>query len=217
MVIIIQEIVGEIGKQNTKQIHYGNDIDGVFHPEDVRDKEALKKLKEEMKAREKEEKVRKAEKLKAEQEKERLAREEAKREEAVLKEQWEEERKKRQIEFESKFDENGICKNTKLLYDENFFNAKGINIVTNTKQDVRDFDALGRCIKNKFRDFDIFGFKQDGTHYQTGERFYNGYNAYGVDENGKDRKGYIPKDITIAREYIKAIFISTDPDSRKNI
>ena len=33
--------------------------------------------------------------------------------------------------------------------------------------------------------YDENGFKQDGTYMETGEKYHDGYNAFGVDENGK--------------------------------
>ena len=110
-------------------------------------------------------------------------------------------------EFRKKFDENGRCtSNFGLPYDENFFDVNGRHVVTKTNFDLRGFDCFGRYPKNNFEMWDRNGFMQDGTHHKTGEMYYNGYNAYGVDKDGKNRRGEIAKEITMAKKYIQALF-----------
>lgn len=94
-------------------------------------------------------------------------------------------RKSERAAFEAKFDENGICRETGLRYDQYYFTINGTNVITKIDVDMRGFEFSGRCRSNDFLPYDKNGFKMDGTHYETGERYYKGYNAYGVDENGK--------------------------------
>lgn len=108
--------------------------------------------------------------------------------------------------FQAKFDENGICRETGLRYDQYYFNVDGINVVTNSGVNPRGFEFSGRCTTNNLLPYDKIGFKIDGTYYKTGERYHNGYNAYGVDENGKNRKGEIPIELKDAKEYTEIIF-----------
>ena len=82
------------------------------------------------------------------------------------------------------------------------FGADKLHVVTKTAVDVRGFTIDGNCIRNENKKYDRKGFKQDGTHKDTGERYYNGYNAFGIDKNGKDEKGKVPREIIFAKDYI---------------
>ena len=185
----------------------GIDRNGESHPKEIRDQEYLKQLQEKQR-RLREEKAKKKQE------------EDAKRRQANLQKKVDRERQdaeeaKLKAEFQSKFDEKGICKTTNLPYDEFFFRADGIHAVKKTFQDVRGFNCIGQCLQNNNLPYDRNGFKQDGTHYITGERYYEGYNAYGVDENGKTREGKIDPRIVTAQRYIDAIFNSDSPESRQ--
>lgn len=116
--------------------------------------------------------------------------------------------------FSSKFDSDGICIETGLRYDEHYFMANGINVVTTTEEDIRGFQFTGLCKENDFLPYDKKGFKMDGTHYQTGEKYYNGYNAYGVDKRGYDTRKKIPDELAMARLYIKIISLD-NPNTYK--
>lgn len=183
----------------------GIDIDGKYHEDEVRDPSILNSIKEQKKDEQKrkeslkkhEERMKKEEEKRAEKrkQKEEFARQ------VELKKQEELQIKKE--DFESKFDEEGICKTTNLPYDENFFNKAQINTITGRVVNSRGFNCFGECVRNEGKKYDRNGFKIDGTHYLTGEKYYKGYNAYDVDKDGKTREGKIHLDIIIARTYIK--------------
>ena len=42
---------------------------------------------------------------------------------------------------------------------------------------------------------------------ETGEKYHNGYNAFGVNEEGKMPNGREPKEITFTKEYVSAVLI----------
>ena len=98
--------------------------------------------------------------------------------------------------------ENGEYVNTGLKYNPMGFGADKLHVVTKTAVDVRGFTIDGNCIRNENKKYDRKGFKQDGTHKDTGESYYNGYNAFGVDKNGKNEKGKTPREIIFAKDFI---------------
>ena len=80
------------------------------------------------------------------------------------------------------------------------------HIITKSSIDFRKFDIYGRCKVNGDSVYDKNGFKFDGTYMETGEKYHNGYNAYGVDEEGKDKTGKVAFEITFTKEYVNAVF-----------
>lgn len=101
--------------------------------------------------------------------------------------------------------ENGTYANTKLKYNKYGFRADGTHSVTRTEVDLRNFDIDGKCKTNHDSNYDENGFKQDGTYKETGEKYHEGYNAFGVDQEGKTKTGEIHTDIAFAQEYIKSV------------
>lgn len=101
--------------------------------------------------------------------------------------------------------EDGTYKNTGIKYNEFGFKADNRHCATKMAIDIRGFDINGKCKKNGDSTYDENGFKQDGTYMETGEKYYKGYNAYGVDEDGKDQKGNVHNDITFTQDYIDAV------------
>lgn len=102
--------------------------------------------------------------------------------------------------------EDGTYESTGLKYNRFGFLADKKHVITKSKIDVRRFDIDGKCKGNRDSLFDVNGFRQDGTYKNTGQYYYNGYNAFGVDENGRNRLGKIDPDIIFAREYILGIY-----------
>ena len=195
----------------------GLDIDGIYHEDDVRDVDLLReinkrKAKEEREARKKAETaaIEKEKRLKAIREKE----ENAKAEEKQKKKEILARREELLEEFLANFDENGICIKTGLPYDEHYFKKNKTNVVTGTSYDIRSFDCLGRCKANEFRMYDRSGYNQDGFYRDTDEKYHNGYNAFGVDKDGKLRNGKVPEEISIGKDYLKAIFEPTKEMNR---
>ncbi len=107
--------------------------------------------------------------------------------------------------FYHKKDENGNFVSTELKYNEAGFTMNGQHLITKSKVDLRRFDINGKCKANNDSIYDKQGFKQDGTYMETGEKYHNGYNAFGLDKDGKDKKGKIHPDITFTQGYIKAL------------
>ena len=101
--------------------------------------------------------------------------------------------------------EDGTYINSGRRYNPIGFRADMRHIITKSALDIRGFNIDGICKRNKDSIYDKNGFKQDGTYQETGEIYHNGYNAYGVDEDGKDREGKIDSDIIFTQEYIHAI------------
>lgn len=101
--------------------------------------------------------------------------------------------------------EDGTYINSGRKYNPMGFRADKRHIITKTALDIRGFNIDGICKRNKDSIYDKNGFKQDGTYQETGKIYHNGYNAYGVDENGKDREGKIDSDIIFTQEYIRAV------------
>lgn len=101
--------------------------------------------------------------------------------------------------------EDGTYINTYLKHNPMGFKADKRHAVTKMAVDIRGFNIDGICKRNKDSIYDENGFKQDGTFQETGELYHNGYNAYGVDENGKDKTGKIHRDILFAQGYIDAV------------
>ena len=95
----------------------------------------------------------------------------------------------------------GFEVNRKVMQNPKMTEIVYINRITNTVVDARHFDIAGRCKSNNDSIYDINGFKQDGTYLETGEKYHDGYNAFDVDENGKDRTGKTPNYIKLT-EYI---------------
>lgn len=188
-------------KTNEKTDPMGRDIDGEFHIDKIRDCAALHDIKE--REKEKIDEQKKQEYLKKQEEKRLEKRKQRKEFERQVELKKQEELKIKQEDFESKFDEDGICKSTNLPYDENFFDKYQNNVVTGRVVNSRGFNCFGECIRNEGKKYDRNNFKIDGTHYLTGEKYYEGYNAYAVDKNGKTREGKTHQDIIIARTYIK--------------
>lgn len=98
--------------------------------------------------------------------------------------------------------EDGTYINTGLKYNPAGFKKDRKHVITKKNEDIRGFDINGKCWLNNKRQYDKAGFKQDGTHKDTGELYYEGYNAFGLDENGRNRQGKTPKEIIFARDYI---------------
>ena len=195
-------------KVKTNRFHnlQGEDIYGVVNEKKIIDESVLKEVrrrKEEEKRRKEEEK-RQREKIKI-QEMEKRKKEARAREEAKTKAMADEKEAEKQKQ-RAKFDKDGICIATNLPYDEFYFDKDGINVITGTIVDFRGFKCTGECIRNDGLPYDRNGFKQDGTHIETGEKYYKGYNAYGVDKDGKTPSGYLNYKIKLAQEYIKANF-----------
>lgn len=101
--------------------------------------------------------------------------------------------------------EDGTYINSGRKYNPMGFRADKRHIITKSALDIRGFNIDGICKRNKDSIYDKNGFKQDGTYQETGKIYHNGYNAYGVDENGKDREGKIDSDIIFTQEYIRAV------------
>lgn len=97
---------------------------------------------------------------------------------------------------------DGTFINTGLKYNPAGFKKDRKHVITNAVDDIRGFDINGKCWRNNWKQYDKSGFKQDGTHKDTGELYYEGYNAFGLDENGKNRQGKTPKEIIFTRDYI---------------
>ena len=101
--------------------------------------------------------------------------------------------------------EDGTYINTGRRYNPMGFGADKRHTVTKMAIDIRGFNIDGICKKNRDSVYDANGFKQDGTYQETGELYHNGYNAYGVNEEGKDKNGKVHRDIVFTQEYLKAI------------
>lgn len=101
--------------------------------------------------------------------------------------------------------EDGSYANTKLRYNRYGFRADGKHAITGTEIDLRNFDIDGKCKSNSDSVYDENGFKQDGTYKETGEKYHEGYNAFGVDKDGKMQNGDLDKDIIFTQDYIKAV------------
>lgn len=101
--------------------------------------------------------------------------------------------------------EDGTYINTYLKHNPVGFKADKRHAVTKMAVDIRGFNIDGICKRNKDSIYDENGFKQDGTFQETGELYHNGYNAYGVDENGKNKNGRVHSDIIFTQGYIDAI------------
>lgn len=100
--------------------------------------------------------------------------------------------------------DDGSYINTGLKYNQFGFKKDRIHVITKKTEDIRYFNIDGKCILNG-RQFDKSGFKQDGTHKNTGELYFEGYNAFNLDENGRNRNGKIPGEIVIATDFINGI------------
>lgn len=97
--------------------------------------------------------------------------------------------------------DDGTYINTGTRYNPAGFGKDRKHIITRTIEDLRGFDIDGKCWWNN-RQYDRAGFRQDGTYKDTGELYHEGYNAFGLDENGKNRQGKTPNEIIFTREYI---------------
>lgn len=98
--------------------------------------------------------------------------------------------------------DDGTYINTGTRYNPAGFGKDRKHIITRTIEDLRGFDIDGKCWWNNNRQYDRAGFRQDGTYKDTGELYHEGYNAFGLDENGKNRQGKTPNEIIFTREYI---------------
>lgn len=98
--------------------------------------------------------------------------------------------------------EDGTYINTGLKYTPTGFASNGKHVITKSTEDLRGFDINGKCWLNNNRQYDRAGFRQDGTHKDTGELYHDGYNAFGLDENGRNRQGKTPTEILFTRDYI---------------
>jgi len=110
--------------------------------------------------------------------------------------------------------EDGTWNETGLIYNPNGFKVEITNTynggeyrvykhrITNSLVNLRKFNVKGFNEDTKSI-YDKNGFKQDGTYMETGEMYHNGYNAYGLDVDGKNKRGNTPACIKFAREYIK--------------
>ena len=103
--------------------------------------------------------------------------------------------------------EDGTYVNTRLKYNKFGFEANRRHKITRSAIDLRHFDINGVCKSNNDSIYDEKGFKQDGTYMETGEKYHNGYNAFGVNEEGKMPNGREPKEITFTKEYVSAVLI----------
>lgn len=112
------------------------------------------------------------------------------------------------------FRKDGTNEDTGLTYDKKKFQINGINIITKTMSDIRNFDRDGNyngMLVPKFeekygRKYDYYGFKQDGTYMETGKKYdEQGLNAFRVDINGKNEEGEEHKYITFSKLYINGI------------
>ena len=198
----------------------GKNIDGLKLIGQERRPDILAKREQERLEKEQKEREEREARIKKEEEEAQRRREEAHRKKLEFEEQKKKQKEEKELrkreslqqreellpEFHKKFDENGICISTGLKYDENYFCADERNIVTGTYSDYRGFNCIGQCVKNDHLFYDKWGFKQDGIHYLTNERFYKGYNCYGVDENGKYPSGNFPPELSNSRRYIKLLF-----------
>lgn len=106
--------------------------------------------------------------------------------------------------------ENGEYVSTGLKYNKFGFGMTGKHMILGGLVDYRRFDISGRCKANKNSIYDANGFKQDGTYMETGEKYHNGYNAYGVDEEGKYKTGKERTEVTFAKEYVQS-FLAINP------
>ena len=116
------------------------------------------------------------------------------------------------------FRQDGTYLETGLTYNKRKFNIDGRHIITKKKRDLRGFDIDGNNDirlygKETTTKYDSEFFDEDGKHIETGEFFYNGYNAYHVDENGKLRNGQEHEYITFARNYIQGM-LSTEKNNQ---
>lgn len=98
--------------------------------------------------------------------------------------------------------DDGTYINTGTRYNPAGFGKDRKHIITRAIEDLRGFDIDGKCRWNNNRQYDRAGFLQDGTYKDTGELYHEGYNAFGLDENGKNRQGKTPNEIIFTREYI---------------
>ncbi len=98
--------------------------------------------------------------------------------------------------------DDGTYINTGTRYTPAGFGKDRKHIITRVIEDLRGFDIDGKCRWNNNRQYDRAGFRQDGTYKDTGELYHEGYNAFGLDENGKNRQGKTPNEIIFTREYI---------------
>ena len=98
--------------------------------------------------------------------------------------------------------EDGTYVNTGLKYNPAGFCKDRKHAITRTIEDLRGFDIDGKCRLNNKKQYDKAGFRQDGTYKNTGELYHDGYNAFGLDENGKNRQRKTPAEIIFVREYI---------------
>lgn len=106
--------------------------------------------------------------------------------------------------------ENGEFINTGLKYSPNGFKVDIIDgkrvfnhVINKNFVDLRGFTIDGICKWNNDEKYDRRGFRQDGTYMDTGEKYHNGYNAYEVDREGKDKHGKMPREIAFAIDYIQ--------------
>ena len=98
---------------------------------------------------------------------------------------------------------DGTYVNTGLRYTPTGFDKDGKHIITKTSVDIRGFDIDGKIYRNnRYYSFCENGFKQDGTHKDTGELYYKGYNAFGLDINGRDVYGNKPFDVRFTIDLI---------------
>ena len=116
------------------------------------------------------------------------------------------------------FRQDGTYLETGLTYNKRKFNIDGRHIITKKERDLRGFDIDGNNDirlygKETTTKYDSDFFDEDGKHIETGELFYNGYNAYHVDENGKLRNGQEHEYITFARNYIQGM-LSTEKNNQ---
>ena len=116
------------------------------------------------------------------------------------------------------FRQDGTYLETGLTYNKRKFNIDGRHIITKKKRDLRGFDIDGNNTERLYgkeitTKYDSEFFDEDGKHIETGELFYNGYNAYHVDENGKLRNGQEHEYITFARNYIQGM-LSTEKNNQ---
>lgn len=116
------------------------------------------------------------------------------------------------------FKQDGTYLETGLTYNKRKFNIDGRHIITKKKRDLRGFDIDGNNTERLYgkeitTKYDSEFFDEDGKHIETGEFFYNGYNAYHVDENGKLRNGQEHEYITFARNYIQGM-LSTEKNNQ---